>query len=231
MVVIAIIKLKKNKKAICLEEKIELKKRGFQIVESSRKIILDGTIKIDGNYEDKDKYYLITGEEFKVQIVIDKVNEKLPEIIETSQIVNYKYHHFSNGKLCLGSSIELWEYYNEDSSIVKYIDRFLIPYFFRYCCIKDYGDFPVKEYSHKNGIKESYEDILGIKEKDKIISMIELYLGDKNCLCPCGSLSKFKSCHYKILNDKIKRVPKRVIKNDLKILKRLNKKNKFNKYL
>ncbi|MGB6127758.1 MAG: SEC-C metal-binding domain-containing protein [Psychrilyobacter sp.] len=232
MVVIAIIKPKKNGIVINFEEKSELHNKGFQILESSKKVILTGVVKIDLNYDAGDRYYIIKNKEFEVKITIDKTNKSLPEVIETSKKVDSNYHKFRKGNLCLGSSIELWQgYIASNKSITKYIDQFIIPYFFRYCCIKEYGDFPVGEYSHGDGIREAYEDILGIKEKDKIISILEFYLGNKNMLCPCGSGLKFRECHYSQIHLKLSKVSKQVLKKDMKTLKKLKSKKFYKKFI
>lgn len=220
MAVIAIVKLKKNKTIINLEEKSELESRGFHMLEFSKKIILTGIVKIDLNYDSEDQYYIITNEEFEIEITIDKIKKSLPEVIEISKKVDSNYHKFRKGNLCLGSSIELWQgYVMSNKSITKYIDQFIIPYFFRYCCIKEYGNFPIGEYSHGDGIREAYEDILGVKEKNKIISILEFYLKNKNMLCPCGSNLNFRNCHYNKIHSKLSKVPKQAIKTDIKNLK------------
>lgn len=175
-------------------------------------------------------YFVINNEVFEIKIIINKNDNNLPLVFETSNKVDEKYHQFNNNELCLGSGLELWqEYISDNKSIIKYMDKYIFSYFFRYCCLKKYDKTPIGEYSHSDGIREAYEDVLGVKDKKTIISLIEAYIRDSNYLCPCGSLIKFKDCHHKIIAKKIDKVPKRVIRNNLRILKGLkSKKNHKN---
>lgn len=223
-------RIKKKEDIINRDDREELMLRGFQIMDSSKSVTLRGVIELNDSYDTDDMYYYICNKEFEIQVSIDRGIKTLPKVIEISKKVDPKYHRYSNGTLCLGSSIELWQSYSTNHSIIKYIDDFIKPYFFRYCCMQEYGSFPIGEYSHKTGVLESYMDLLGTFKKGQIILMLDFYLKEKNELCPCGSSKRFKECHYKTLSNNINLVPRHIVESDIKKIKRIGYKNKFKKY-
>lgn len=196
-----------------------LKNKGFEIKETSKKIIIIGMIKLHHSYETNEIIYSIKDTEFKVKIIVLKKRKDLPKVFELSNKVPKKYHKYSNEELCLGYPLYIWNIYNQNKSLELFINNFIIPYFFRFCCIDMYGHAPVGEYSHANGMLEYFKDILEIDKKQVISSILELYLLDKNVYCPCESNLSFKNCHFKKINI-LKFVPKEILRKELEILKK-----------
>lgn len=191
---------------------------GFKIKETSKKISLVGVIKLNHSYETEDMFYFVTNEEFKIEITIFKKKLKLPQVFELSNRIPSKYHKYSNEELCLGYPLDIWSIYSNNKSLFLFINLYVIPYFFRFCCIEKYGHAPVGEYSHSDGTIEYFKDLLNIDKKHIIFSILELYILNKNVSCPCGSGKEFKKCHFDQIN-KLEFVPREVLRNILKKLK------------
>ncbi|MGL4946805.1 MAG: SEC-C metal-binding domain-containing protein [Cetobacterium sp.] len=196
-----------------------LRNKGFTIEETSKKITITGLIKLNHFHETDRMIYKIEDIEFEVKIIISKKRNELPKVFELSKKIPKMYHKYSNEELCLGYPLYMWRIYTQNKSLDFFIDNFIIPYFFRFCCLDVYGHAPVGEYSHSNGILEYFKDILGIDKKHIVSSILESYLLDKNVSCPCESGLSFKNCHFDKINV-LKSVPKDVLRKNLKILKK-----------
>lgn len=193
-----------------------LRNKGFRIDETSKKLTITGIVKLNHSYETDKLIYKIEGIEFEIRIIISKKRNELPKVFELSKKVPKTYHKYFNEELCLGYPLYMWGIYNQNKSLDLFINNFIIPYFFRFCCLDVYGHAPVGEYSHSNGTLEYFKDILEIDKKHIISSMLELYLLDKNVSCPCESGLPFKNCHFNKINV-LKFVPKDILRKYLKI--------------
>lgn len=199
-----------------------LRNKGFKIEETSKKITVVGMIKINRFYDAEKMIYIIRDTEFEIKITVLKKRNELPKVFELSNKVPQKYHKYYNGELCLGYPLYIWNIYNQNKSLELFIDKFIIPYFFRFCCLEVYGHAPVGEYSHANGILEYFKDILGTDKKHVVASILEIYLLDKNVSCPCESGLPFKNCHFQKINI-LKSVPKDILRKELQLLKNYHK--------
>lgn len=196
-----------------------LRNKGFKIEETSKKITIIGIIKLNHFHETDKLIYKIEDTEFEIKIIVSKKINELPKVFELSKKVPQTYHKYFNEELCLGHPLHMWGIYNQNKSLDFFINRFIIPYFFRFCCLSVYGHAPVGEYSHTNGTLEYFKDICGIDKKHIVSSILELYLLDKNVSCPCKSGLPFKNCHFDKINI-LKFVPKDILRKNLKILKK-----------
>ncbi|MGL5724478.1 SEC-C metal-binding domain-containing protein [Cetobacterium sp.] len=199
----------------------KLKNKGFEIKETSKRIIIIGMIKINHSYETDSMIYTIKDTEFKIKMIVSKKRDELPKVFELSNKIPKEYHKYFNEELCLGYPLYLWDIYSQNKSLEVFINKFIIPYFFRFCCLTVYNHPPVGEYSHANGTLEYFKDILGINQKYIIASVLELYLLDKNVSCPCESGLPFKSCHFQKINI-LKSIPKSILRKKLEFLKKLS---------
>lgn len=164
------------------------------------------------------------------KICIKLYNNKFCSCYEINNEIPKNYHHHTASEdlilkttsLCLAPNGEIKSFLQKEASLDKFIDVFIIPYFYNFSYYDKFGIEMWKGYSHgKNGIKEYYLEKLNIKEEKVLIKIMELI--QKNMYffdCPCGSGKKFSNCHQIFIED----IPDKVLKNDsLKFYKNIPK--------
>lgn len=130
--------------------------------------------------------------------------EELPKLKETGGRVEQGYSHvFLDGSLCLGVPVEIRRAFSLQPSLLGFVNRLVIPFFYGFCHWKQFGDHPFGEHAHNGkGILEYYKEALNLaKEESAIAFLLHLfqhgYRGHHEC--PCGSGKKLRKCHGPIL--------------------------------
>lgn len=143
-------------------------------------------------------------DEYKVTIIIpDNYPEELPVIRETNRRIPLNYGHvYRDGELCLAPDDEIKLSLGKSFTLDKWIDNFVIPYFFGYSYFVKYGVMPFGERSHGvKGIREFYKDFFDVDTDDKVINFFKFIFSFKSYkykghhLCPCGSGKRVRDCH------------------------------------
>lgn len=164
-----------------------------------------------------------------VEVEIPKSFPKdLPIAYEIGEKQIRGYHHINpdvKGSFCLGTEIDIRNHLGTQSDLKNYF-TLIAEYITLFLYYKTYGNVPIRERSHGNqGILESYQDYLKIKETKQIIDLLSFTPVNnkiRNLPCPCGSSKKFKFCHLqKILRLNKTSFRKRQVIKDVKILKQL----------
>ena len=130
--------------------------------------------------------------------VIKEIDGKIPR--------DGKYHVNRDGSLCTGSPLRLLMISHEVADFNTFINKSLVPYLYAVSNkLRNGGDFVFGELAHgERGIVEDYSEILGLKNRSKVIKAIQL-LGFKKRIankkpCPCGCDRRLGVCsfHYKL---------------------------------
>lgn len=171
--------------------------------EDKYEITLSGTLFFEAK---PDKLPPIT-ENFEIEILIPSIYPNdLPRVRETASKIDSNYEHvFQEGDLCLGVPVEMRRIFSGQPSLLGFVDKLLIPYFYGYCHWKKYGEHPFGEQKHNGeGILQYYVDELNLD--DEVIALAFLcflyehgYRGHH--VCPCGSGRIVRKCHGPILFD------------------------------
>lgn len=164
--------------------------------------IIEGEIEINLHHNG----YYVNGN-YNIKIIIDSESPFSSKVYETKGAVRKDYEHkYKDGMLCLSTPIDLKLAEAKDCSLVTFFNDFIEPYFFSYDYFERYGYYPFDDRCHGSvGIIDSYCDITGIKDYEKLAKLIMdislgkyTYRGHLNC--PCGSNNKTRNCHPNILN-------------------------------
>lgn len=166
-------------------------------------ILLSGKFIIDCEYLNE---HII--DEYEVEIIIyNNYIERLPVIRETNKRIPLSYGHlYKDGELCLAPDDEIKLILGENFTLNKWIDNFVIPYFFGYSYFEKYGVMPFGERSHgAKGIKEFYKDFFNVDSEKKAMNFLKFIYSFKSYkykghyMCPCGSGKRVRDCHKNIL--------------------------------
>lgn len=113
------------------------------------------------------------------------------------------FHTNDDGILCLGSPLAVKATFESCPTILGFMERLVIPFFFAFKYWKDHGEVPFGELSHGGkGILEYYLDLFEISAADKVIGLLRILVDDDyrgHLQCPCGSKAIIRKCHGDIL--------------------------------
>lgn len=174
-----------------------------EIMEKEHAILLSGSLPFDASADGLDP---IT-DSFDIELIIpDLYPEILPQVREIGGKIDSTYEHvYPDGMLCLAVPIEERRIFWEQPSLLGFMNRLVIPYFFGYCHWKKYGEHPFDEQDHgAAGIVKHYIDSLRLKDETSVLAVVSYlleygYRGHHTC--PCGSGAKVRKCHGKALLD------------------------------
>lgn len=147
---------------------------------------------------------------FNVEINIPlNYPDKLPIAKEVKNQIPTFFHKNKDNTLCLETPIELRILFNEQPSLLGFIDNCLIPYLAAVQYWERKGKMPFGERKHfGEGILQSYRKLFGVKDELTIFILLGLLAnGDLSIRqkCFCGSSKRFGGCHKKKLK-KIRRI-------------------------
>lgn len=175
--------------------------------------------------------YIIYGElEFKTvspEVIRGKYNVEIqvtkrfpvevPIVKEVGGIIPDDFHKNDSKTLCLGVETEIKLFLKNMPNLLKFVNSFVIPYFYSFKIWQKTGKFPFGERPHfVKGIIEFYKEYLLLNDLSKIINVLKYIYnkGDLNgyCRCPCGSGRSINECFHQ---EKLKELSKINIKDDL----------------
>ena len=177
---------------------------------TSLKINNDNTI-ITGSLSFEIEGYI---DNFDIEIIIPEDYPKdLPDVRETLNRIPRidKYHINPNGTLGLGSRRKIREIFSKEPTLLGFVTKILLPFFYSFCYLIENGDFPYGELSHgSQGLIEDYKELLNLNNKKEVLDFLKYMLlhpfyqkTQKNFnirtrnLCLCGSKLRFSKCHKK----------------------------------
>jgi len=166
-------------------------------------VVLSGMLKFNARVKGREPIADI----YEVDIhVPEKFPKDLPTVRERGNRIPRKYHTNRDGTLCLGSPVRLHLKVHKGTTILKFIDRCVVPYLAGYSHYERTGGellFGDLDHGDKGLIKD-YMDLLHVNSKDACIEMLRL-LGMRRRRankeqCPCGSGRRVRCCHNRTLN-------------------------------
>ncbi len=157
---------------------------------------------------------------FEIELIIpNKYPKILPRVRETGGKVDGDYDHlYKDGTLCLAVPIEERRRFGEQPTLLGFINKLVIPYFFGYYYWEKNGKYPFDEQAHgPDGIVRHYMDSLHLPDEISALAVVSYLLeyGYRgHHLCPCGSSEKVRNCHGKALHDLHEQHNEITLKND-----------------
>ncbi len=169
--------------------KLELEKnQSFSIVG-----FLEFAACIDGSDE-------IIEDGFEIQINIPHTYpESIPTVKEIGNRIPDKFHQFMNGHLCLGAPLGIKKIFLQNSTLLHFVNKSLIPYLYSYSYFEKFGEMPFGELSHgSEGILQFYQELFRLDNQEKALRLLEIlafdcYKGHEKC--PCESNRRLRKCH------------------------------------
>jgi hypothetical protein len=173
------------------------------VKDSGSEIIVSGPLPFEAS---TDGFRAIT-ECFEIDLII-AINypECLPSVRETGGKIDADYHHLNSDRtLCLAIPIEARRVFLEQPTLLGFINKLVVPYFYGYCHWKINGNHPFDESEHGvEGIVYYYLERLDLHNEITVLAVISFlveygYRGHH--ACPCGSGLVVRKCHGTILRD------------------------------
>jgi hypothetical protein len=150
--------------------------------------------------------------------------ENIPIVKELDKKIPDKFHHFTNGYLCLCTPLEQWLIFSKKPTLENYIKNLLNPYLLNWLWYAKYNEMPWGERNHgPMGLVQSYQEILNINDFDHTILFMIKFLRNEiyqRQECPCGSGLPFRKCHKTIINKIANRLPQGQIDADFRSILR-----------
>lgn len=208
---------------IKLDEQLQEILKRFPELKLSKRvddIVLAGVLNIDCYCKKLDERII---DKFSIQIIIPKdFPKKLPIVRELGRRIPLKYGHiYQDSSLCLTTDEEIRLKLGFDINLCRWIDEFVIPYFYGYSYYEKYGIMPFGERSHGfQGVIEFYKELFNVETKEQVISFLKYITLYKNYkyrghhLCACGSNKKIRNCK-KEHSDILKRCEEEEFRNVL----------------
>jgi hypothetical protein len=139
---------------------------------------------------------------------------------ETGGRIPPDYHKLTNGALCLGSRVGLRLQMASSPSLLRYVERCVIPYLYGYSYSVKHGAPPFGELAH--GELGSLQDLAGLLGVDDLsvafrycaLAAVKRRRANKQ-LCPCGSGRRLGRCHSRRVNGLRKRVGRTVLSSEM----------------
>ena len=200
-----------------IDELLAIHKGMKRTTPKNRETVLSGPLPFEA---EPDGLAPIT-DSFEIEVLIpDAYPDILPRVTETGGKMEPNYEHvFTDGTLCLAIPIEMREIFDQQPSLLGFVNRLVIPYFYGYCHWREYGQHPFGEQKHGGeGIVQYYVESLNLTNEVTALAFLCLlyehgYRGHHNC--PCGSARRLRKCHGPKLFDLYRHHTAITLRNDL----------------
>lgn len=142
--------------------------------------------------------------EYKVEILLFKDENKLPEVYDIDGQIDSQYpHRYKDGKLCLDTDVAIKIRFENGIDLCLWMQDFVEVFYFSYEYFKRNGEYPFGERKHgSDGVIETYGDYFHVAQKKSILNCLRYitvkgYNGHDQC--PCGSGKYIRKCHGKYI--------------------------------
>ncbi|MCH8146686.1 MAG: hypothetical protein IH987_01655 [Planctomycetes bacterium] len=167
----------------------------------------NGSLVLAGNFDLHARFKKIEiRDTFSIEIEVpDHFPIELPRVREVGGRIPQEFHHYPDGKLCLGSPIRLRMHTRATPDLATFVDTFVVPYLYGFSHKERYGTLPFGELEHGyEGMIEDLKSFLKVGDERTCIELLRLtglQRRKANRLrCPCGSGFRVGQCHNSILN-------------------------------
>jgi hypothetical protein len=149
--------------------------------------------------------------------------ERMAFAWETGGRIPPDYHKLTNGALCLGSRVGLRLQMGGSPSLLRFVERCVIPYLYGYSYSVRHGAPPFGELAHGElGSLQDLAGLLGVEGLDLAFRYCALTATKKRHAnrrpCPCGSSRRLGRCHNGKVNGLRKRVGRLVLVSEMRAI-------------
>jgi hypothetical protein len=145
-------------------------------------------------------------DEYQIEISIPETfPRQIPSVKEIGGRISRSFHKLSDGSLCLGSPARLMLILAESPSLLRFVERCVIPYLYGHSYFKRNGVMPFGDLDHgAPGLREDLMAIFRTSRESAISHFLRLGSMKKRIAnkepCPCGSGRRLGRCHNRIVN-------------------------------
>ena len=194
---------------------------GLRLVPTeSMALRVEGTLRFSAN--SKKTEVIEDGYDIRLEAP-EKFPERMALAWETGGRIPPDYHKLTNGALCLGSRVRLRLQMGGSPSLLRFVERCVIPYLYGYSYSVKHGAPPFGELAH--GELGSLQDLAGL------LGVEDLALAFRYCTlaatkrrranrrpCPCGSGHRLGRCHNRKVNALRERVGRLVLVSEMRTI-------------
>jgi len=137
---------------------------------------------------------------YQIQLIVPKSYPlKIPVIRETEGRIPSSFHTNPNGTLCLEAPIKLYMDFNDNPTLLHFINKCVLPYFYSYSYRENHGHLPFGEWDHGGeGLLQMYKEFFRIDDDITVVALIMVLAENKykgSNPCPCHSGKRLHQCH------------------------------------
>jgi hypothetical protein len=176
---------------------------GLRLIPTARNVLkLEGDLAFRAEAPGKE----VIADSFRVQILVPAdTTRELLSVRELAGRIPPSFHTLNDGTLCLGSPTRLRLLMGRSTSVLKFIERCVIPYLYGRAYHERHGELPFGELAHGNaGICEDLELLFGFRDEAIVkafVSASTLRRREANKQrCACGSRVRLGRCHHRRVN-------------------------------
>jgi hypothetical protein len=160
---------------------------------------------------------------YEVRIVVPhEFPERMALVWETGGRIPATYHTLDNAALCLGSRVRLRLQTAGSPSVLRFVERCVIPYLYGYSHFLKTGKMPFGELDH--GELGSLQDLAGLLDMEIgaaipycMLATVKRRRANKRP-CPCGSGRRLGRCHNRKVNMLRDRVGRLVLLKEMRTI-------------
>jgi hypothetical protein len=181
-----------------------------------REVVLSGPLPFEASADGHSPII----DSFEIELIIPNVYPQVvPRVRETRGKIESTYDHvYPDGTLCLAVPTEERRIFWEQPSLLGFVNRLVIPYFYGYCHWNKYGEHPFDEHDHgAKGIAQHYLESLHLPDEVSALAVLSYLLEHGyrgHHPCPCGSGEKVRKCHAQVLRTLHEQHTEQTLKHD-----------------
>ena len=168
----------------------------------SRWVKLAGVFAFGAEWPNKERI----DDEYQIELSIPyQFPDEFPTVRETAGRIPPSYHKLDDGSLCLGSPTSLRLILIESPSVLRFVERCVVPYLYGHSHFERRGTLPFGELKHgEAGIRQDLTSLFGTNCEETIPEFVRLAAMRKRQAnkraCPCGSRHRLGRCHHRRVN-------------------------------
>lgn len=163
--------------------------------------VVRGPIQGSATYENTD----IDIVDVHVEVVVPASYPEICPVTRETTGITKEFHTNDDGALCLGSPMAVKQTFSTDPTLLGYVERLVIPFFYAYFYKIRFGELPFGELSHGGeGLLEYYLDLFGVTESSGVLGLLRILVDDNyrgHLPCPCKSIAIVRNCHGEQLRE------------------------------
>ena len=142
---------------------------------------------------------------------------------ETGGRIPATFHRLTDASACLGSRLRLRLIASESPSVLRFVERCVIPYFYGHSYFVKHGVMPFGELAHGEfGTVQDLASLFGTSNLKQGLAFAKLVTLKRRRAnkrpCPCGSRRRLGRCHHRPVNRLRKRLGRATFSHEIQMI-------------